>query len=136
MKKITIYIDGSCKGNPGPGKSLALFINPEGDEWTREKTFEHTTSNRAEYEALKIALMNCYLTENPNKEIFDITIYTDSKLIEGHINKKWKVNKNIELVNECKKLIEGIKIIDEHLIKIEWVSRDQNKAGLILEVED
>ena len=133
---VTIFIDGSCKGNPGPGKALALFRAEK--EWKKEKILNSTTNNIAEYEALLLALEELkmevsYLTLTESNKVLDITIYTDSKLIEGHINKNWKVNTNLELVNKAKYLVKEIN--KNHNIKIEWVPRDKNEAGILLESE-
>ena len=85
MKKIDIYTDGACRGNPGPGGWGALLIYKDTDKaiYGCEK---NTTNNRMEMtaiiEALKIVKMDC-----------NITLYTDSKYVMDGITKwlhNWK----------------------------------------------
>ena len=136
IKKVKVYIDGYCKGNPGKGGALAVFEIKSGNTFRRDETYEQTTNNRAEYGALLLALNEIYeeIDWLENSEIdtkLDVLVYTDSNLIVGHLNKGWKVNKNHDLVNEAKVLLE--KIRKNHTINIDWIPRDENKAGVKLE---
>ena len=83
MKKIDIYTDGACRGNPGPGGWGALLIYKDADK-TIYGGEKNTTNNRMEMtaiiEALKIVKMDC-----------DITLYTDSKYVMDGIT-KWLPN--------------------------------------------
>ena len=87
MKEITIYTDGACSGNPGPGGWGALLIyngkrkNISGGEY-------ESTNNRMEMMAAIQALQ--YL-----KESCKIKLYTDSKYLQQGVTSwmaKWKVN--------------------------------------------
>ena len=56
MQEVTIYTDGACKGNPGPGGWGALLRAPDGRErelWGGER---QTTNNRMEMRAVIEAL--------------------------------------------------------------------------------
>ncbi len=70
---ITIYTDGSSKGNPGPGGYGAIIV-------TKDKVTEiggsekHTTNNRMELTACIKALESIASDE-------EITIYTDSQYV-------------------------------------------------------
>ena len=139
-REVTIYTDGACKGNPGKGFSLALFEikNPDGTEsgFCTESKCELTTNNRAEYTALILALdelekETLFLEENKIDIKLIVSIYTDSKLIVGHLNDGWKINKNHDLVNKSKQLLDRIR--KNHPITIGWIPRDKNKAGIKLE---
>ena len=83
MKKIDIYTDGACRGNPGPGGWGALLIYKDTDK-TIYGGEKNTTNNRMEMtaiiEALKIVKMDC-----------NITLYTDSKYVMDGIT-KWLLN--------------------------------------------
>lgn len=126
--KVKIYTDGSCKGNPGPGKSLAI-IQYNDKKYRISKCHDNTTNNRAEYNALILALK-----ELDNLDFSEAIIYTDSKLIWGHLTQNWKVNKNQDLVNEAKNLL--LRLSEKSIkVKIEWVPRDINEAGIELENE-
>jgi len=137
-QKVTVYIDGACKGNPGPGKSLAVFEVENGGIFSRDKNFEDTTNNRAEYEALILALEEIlielhFLWEADIDKTLDIVIYTDSQLIVGHLTKGWKVNKNNDLVSRAKRLVDEIRVNNK--LDIKYIQREYNKAGIILEKE-
>ena len=85
MKKdeIIIYTDGCSLGNPGPGGWAAVLISHS----LRKEImggFKHTTNNRMEILAIIKALE---LIKSELK--YEITIYTDSKLITDSINKNW-----------------------------------------------
>jgi ribonuclease HI len=75
MKKVVIYTDGACKGNPGPGGWGAILMY--GDKEKEISGFEPiTTNNRMELtaavEALKILNQNC-----------TVDIYTDSQYLRN-----------------------------------------------------
>jgi ribonuclease HI len=57
------------------------------------------------------------------------TIRTDSKLVWGQLTQGWKVKQPhlVPLVAECKILLAAKQII------IEWVSRRENNAGILIE---
>ena len=89
---ITIYTDGSSKGNPGPGGWGAIIFNGENvkEIGSRENM---TTNNRMEIMAAIEALKN--LEACPNNEIGRVVIYTDSEyLIKGITTwiKNWQKN--------------------------------------------
>ena len=96
--EIKIYTDGACAGNPGP-MGIGAIILQENSEKTISKYIGHGTNNIAEISAVIEALKSINEIQNKN-----ITVYTDSQLIVGYLNSGWKVNKNIELVNEMKNL--------------------------------
>lgn len=85
QNKITIYTDGSSRGNPGPGGYGAILM------WgnhTKElyAGYRLTTNNRMELLAVIKAL------EALKKNNLPITIYTDSQYIVNTVEKKWLDN--------------------------------------------
>ncbi len=87
MKKITIYTDGACSGNPGPGGWGALLIYADSQKEIMEGAFE-TTNNRMELTAAIQAL-------NTLKEPCKVTLHTDSTYVKDGITKwidNWKNN--------------------------------------------
>ena len=58
--KVTIYTDGSARGNPGNGGygAVLLYTNPRGQEFRRELSagYARTTNNRMELMAVIAAL--------------------------------------------------------------------------------
>jgi ribonuclease HI len=81
MKKVSVYTDGACSGNPGPGGWGAVLIY--GDKKREMSGGEaHTTNNRMELRGVIEALSA--LTEP-----CEVALYTDSKYVSDAINKRW-----------------------------------------------
>ena len=81
MKTVTIYTDGACSGNPGPGGWGAIL------EWTGvEKEISggeaSTTNNRMEITAVLRALTLL-------KEPCVVELYSDSKYVIDALSKGW-----------------------------------------------
>ncbi len=81
MKQVTIYTDGACSGNPGPGGWGAILEH--GDKRKELSGGDpHTTNNRMELmgaiSALKALKIPC-----------QVDLYTDSKYIVDAIQKGW-----------------------------------------------
>ena len=66
MKKIKIYTDGACSGNPGPG-GLGIVIIDEGMRHEIACGFRKTTNNRMEIlaviQALEFLKEDCEIIE-------------------------------------------------------------------------
>jgi ribonuclease HI len=81
LKKVTIYTDGACLGNPGPGGYAAVLIH--GD---RRKEisggFRLTTNNRMEIMAA-IAALRALRTP------CEVDLYTDSQYLVNAMAKHW-----------------------------------------------
>lgn len=83
MKSVTIYTDGACSGNPGPGGWGAL-LSYNGTERELFGGEAETTNNRMELTAAIMALTSL-------KERCRVDLYTDSKYVMDGIN-SWIVN--------------------------------------------
>ena len=86
--KYTIYTDGACSGNPGPGGWGAVILDNDNKQKNISGSEENTTNNRMELSAAIMALEEV----NMNSEI---TIYTDSNYVKNGITEwvlKWKEN--------------------------------------------
>lgn len=87
MKKITIYTDGACRGNPGPGGWGAVLRYGEA-ETERYGAEAHSTNNRMELMAAIAALETL-------KEPCDVNVTTDSQYVRQGISTwmaNWKKN--------------------------------------------
>lgn len=85
---ITVYTDGGCRGNPGPGGWGVYIIFPDNNTMKLNGRDEHTTNNKMELTATIKAL------ETLNK-YKNIIIYTDSTYVKNGISswiKNWKRN--------------------------------------------
>lgn len=128
MKRVTIYTDGSCEGNPGPG-GFAAIIEEEGE--TRDVTGgePRTTNNRMELKAVIAGLAAL-------EETSQVRIVTDSQYvakgmtswIHGWRRKGWKTAsgspvKNRELWEELYALAK------RHRVQWEWVRGHDGHPG-------
>lgn len=81
MKQVTIYTDGACSGNPGPGGWGAILIY--GDKKLEISGYEdHTTNNRMELTAPIAALKRL-------KEPCAVDLYSDSAYLVNAFVKRW-----------------------------------------------
>ncbi|MDA0781811.1 MAG: ribonuclease HI [Proteobacteria bacterium] len=128
MKKITIYTDGACSGNPGPGGwgALLTYGKHEKEIFGGEK---ETTNNRMELTAA-IKALEAIKTKS------EIDLYTDSTYVKDGITKwihNWKKNgwktaakkpvKNDDLWQELDKMIA------KHDVKWHWVKGHAGHDG-------
>lgn len=81
MKTVTIYTDGACSGNPGPGGwGCILEFGPHTKELSGY--MEGTTNNRMELLAAISGL-------GALKEPCDVTLYSDSNYLVQAFNDHW-----------------------------------------------
>lgn len=120
MKKVCIYTDGACSGNPGPG-GWAAILSCMG----REKEFSggerETTNNRMELRAVIEAL-------SALKEPCEVELWTDSQYIARAINEGWLAGwkrrgwrrKEGELKNpELWQRLDAL--LGEHKVTVNWL---------------
>ncbi|MGI6026862.1 MAG: ribonuclease HI [Candidatus Scatomorpha sp.] len=120
MKKVCIYTDGACSGNPGPGGWAAILTYGE-NERELSGGESATTNNRMELMAVISALTAL-------KESCEVELWTDSQYIEKAINEGWLAGwkrrgwkrkggelKNIELWQELDRLL-GL-----HKVNFNWL---------------
>jgi ribonuclease HI len=81
MKHVTIYTDGACSGNPGPGGWGAILMY---GKYKKELSGGErmTTNNRMELLGVITALEQL-------KEPCKVSLYTDSQYIVSAINEGW-----------------------------------------------
>lgn len=84
MKKITIYTDGACSGNPGPGGWAAILKYHEHEKEISGGVGD-TTNNRMELQAAIEALAAL-------KESCDVTLFTDSAYLYRAFHEGWLEN--------------------------------------------
>lgn len=102
MKRVTIYTDGACSGNPGPGGWGAVLIYNGHNKEISGKVEETTTNNRMELLAVIEALKAL-------KEPCQVEIHSDSAYLINAFKQKWieKWQKNGWL-NSKKEQVENI----------------------------
>lgn len=83
MKTVTIYTDGACSGNPGPG-GWGAILEYQGVERELSGGEEKTTNNRMELTAVLQALQ-CL------KQPCIVELYSDSKYVIDALQKGWAI---------------------------------------------
>ena len=86
--KYTIYTDGACSGNPGPGGWGAVIFDQDKKQNNISGNEKNTTNNRMELMAPIMALKKI----KPKSEV---TIFTDSIYVKNGITewiKTWEKN--------------------------------------------
>jgi cyclic pyranopterin phosphate synthase len=86
---ISIYTDGSCQGNPGPG-GWAAIINENGAKRSLSGHEDNTTNNRMEILAVIKGL-------EAVSQSSDVTVYSDSQYVVNTMTRGWKRNANQDL---------------------------------------
>ncbi len=112
MKKVTIYTDGACSGNPGPGGWGAVLMYGQAKKeisGAKKETTNNEMEITAVLEALKIL-----------KEPCEVDVYSDSAYVVNTFEKGWIDNwvksgwktaskdpvKNVELWKELLELMK------------------------------
>lgn len=80
-KTVTVYTDGACSGNPGPGGWAAILIY-KGTEKVISGAEAETTNNRMELTAV-ISALECL------REPCQVDLYSDSKYVIDALDKGW-----------------------------------------------
>ena len=121
LKKVTIYTDGACSGNPGPGGWGAILeYGPHRKELSGYMA--GTTNNRMELFAAISAL-------GALKEPCDVVLYSDSSYLVNAFEQNWLTNwKRNNWKNSAGKPVENqdlwtVLLIQtkKHHVKFVWV---------------
>ena len=121
MKRIQLYSDGACSGNPGPGGyGVILKYNEHEKEFSAG--YKSTTNNRMEMMAIIVGL------ESLN-EVCQVDVYSDSKYIVDAVNQgwalkweanNWKRNKK-EMAKNIDLWIRLLDLLEKHKVTMNWV---------------
>ena len=84
MKTVTLYTDGACSGNPGPG-GWGAILEFNGIEKELSGGDANTTNNRMELTAVIQGLKAL-------KEPCIVELYSDSKYVIDGLSKGWAVS--------------------------------------------
>ena len=84
MKTVTLYTDGACSGNPGPG-GWGAILEFQGTEKELSGGESSTTNNRMELTAVIAGL-------SALKEPCIVELYSDSKYVIDGLSKGWAVS--------------------------------------------
>ena len=121
MKKVNIYTDGACSGNPGPGGYGAVLIYGE-----HRKEFSgyepNTTNNRMEIMGVIVAL-------EALKMPCQVNLTSDSRYVVDAIEKGWAIRwkQNSWMRNKKEPALNVdlwerlLPLLDTHKVTFHWV---------------
>ena len=121
MKKVEIFTDGACSGNPGPG-GWGTILRYNGVEKELSGGEANTTNNRMELTAVISGLKAL-------KEPCEVTLYSDSQYVCNALKlgwaKKWQSqgwmrNKKEPALNP-ELWEELLRLCDVHEVEVVWV---------------
>lgn len=121
LKNVTLYTDGGCSMNPGPG-GYGTILNYKGHVKELSGGFRLTTNNRMEIMAVIVGL------EDLNQRC-TVVVYSDSQYVVNAIMKgwakrwkvnKWKRNKNDKAIN-VDLWIRLLDLCEHHNVDFKWV---------------
>lgn len=125
MKTVTIYTDGACSGNPGPG-GWGAVLRYGAHERELSGGAAQTTNNRMELTAVIEGL-------SALKEPCDVTLTSDSKYVLDAIEKGWarswkrngwrKADKKPALNADLWDRL--LTLLDIHTVRLVWVRGHQ-----------
>lgn len=121
MKKVDIFTDGACSGNPGPG-GWGAILRFNGQEKELSGGEASTTNNRMEISAVINAL-------NALKEPCEVNLYSDSQYVCNAITKGWakRWRENNWMRNKKEKALNPelwekvLELCDVHKVTVHWV---------------
>ncbi len=121
MKKVTVYTDGACSGNPGPG-GWGCVLAYGGAQKELSGGAPDTTNNRMELTGVIAAL-------SALKEPCEVELYSDSKYVIDALEKGWvygwkkkgwiKSDKKPALNVDLWKLL--LPLVEKHTVHYHWV---------------
>ena len=121
MKKVDVFTDGACQGNPGPG-GWGAILRYNGVEKEPSGGDPETTNNRMELMAVISAL-------EALKEPCEVTLCSDSQYVCNAISKGWarswkkngwrRSNKEPALNPDLWELL--LQQLDRHHVTVHWV---------------
>ncbi len=81
MKNVSVYTDGACSGNPGPG-GYGVILEYNGKEKELSGGYRKTTNNRMELMAVIVGL-------EALKEPCEVQLYSDSSYVINALTQGW-----------------------------------------------
>jgi ribonuclease HI len=127
----SIYTDGACTGNPGPGGWGTVVYFHDGSVHEMGDSSPHTTNNKMEMQAA-IAALEFFKSSGQTQPI---TLYTDSKYlidsitkwIQGWKKKGWKKSDGNPVQNQD--LLEILDALNSRLIEWQHVRGHSGNIG-------
>jgi ribonuclease HI len=119
---ITIFTDGSARGNPGPGGYGAVLISGKHRKEISQG-YRLTTNNRMELLSVIVALEALKLRGS------EVTIYSDSKYVVEAVEKGWLkewVKKDFKKKKNRDLWLRFLEVYKKHKVRFVWVKGHAN----------
>lgn len=128
LKSVTIYTDGACLGNPGPG-GYGVVLLYKGRRKELSGGYRKTTNNRMEIMAAIVGLKAL-------KEKCEATLYSDSEYLVKAMTKGWvkRWRKNNWRRNRKDKALNPdlweqlLQLYEYHQVEFKWVKGHAKSA--------
>lgn len=120
--EVTIYTDGACSGNPGPGGYGVVLISGRHRKEISEG-FRLTTNNRMELLAAITGL------EALKRDGTVVRLYTDSQYLVNAVNNGWLFNWEMKRFAKKKNpdlWIRFLEVYRRHQVTLIWVKGHNN----------
>ncbi|WP_071134668.1 ribonuclease HI [Millionella massiliensis] len=123
--QVTIYTDGSSRGNPGPGGfGVLLLSGPHRREISAG--YRLTTNNRMELLAVITGL------EALKRDGLDVTVYSDSRYVIDAIQKGWVfgwIRKGFAGKKNADLWLRFMSVYRRHQVRFIWVKGHNDNPG-------
>ena len=119
--KLTAYVDGAARGNPGPAAAGVVFLKAGEPVKTLSVPIGNNTNNVAEYCALILALQEALMMG-----VRELEVFTDSELVTKQFNGEYKIKEPS---------LKALYSLASHLrsgfnsLKVAHVPREENKLA-------
>lgn len=116
-KRVQLFTDGACRGNPGPG-GWGVLLRYDGRERELYGGETQTTNNRMELLAVIVAL------EALNRDGLEVHVWSDSRYVVDAVEKGWvfgwekkgfKAKKNPDLWQRF------LRAYRRHRVRLHWI---------------
>ena len=129
MKRVILYTDGACSGNPGPG-GFGAVLQFGAHRKDISGGFVLTTNNRMELLAVIKGL-------EALKQRCEVTVYSDSRYIVDAVNKGWakRWRANDWRRNRSEKAVNPdlwgrlLDLLEKHDVEFRWVRGHAGNPG-------
>lgn len=122
---LTLYVDGGCRGNPGPSGGGIVIQNDGATIYEAGIYLGEMTNNAAEYNAMIIGMTEAAAIGS-EISVDRLIVKSDSQLMMCQMSGKYRV-KNTNL----RKLAYGAALLAKHFksCKFIWIPREQNQRA-------
>jgi ribonuclease HI len=124
---LFVYIDGACRGNPGPGGAGVVIYKGDIVIGKASRSLGKVTNNIAEYEAVILGLKKAM--EVGAKKV---VLFTDSKLLVNQMNGRWCIKDKalVRLSLEVDRIRKGFEEVS-----FNYIPRNKNKEANLLAIQ-